>query len=126
MLEPKDPIAPGRIPPTLLSPDEKCLFVALSNADAVAAVDTARDKSSILLYQPSRTGACRNVSQALAQSADGTRLFVADSSLNAVAVFDSGRVDETGNLFSSASRGPRLHSHRLVSQRAGGRMETIC
>ena len=42
LLEPKDPIAPGSHPTDLLlSPDEKWLYVALSNADAVAAVDTA-------------------------------------------------------------------------------------
>ena len=42
LLEPKDPIAPGSHPTDLLlSPDEKWLYVALSNADAVATIDTA-------------------------------------------------------------------------------------
>ena len=42
LLEPKDPIAPGSHPTDLLlSPDEKWLYVALSNADAIATVDTA-------------------------------------------------------------------------------------
>src|SRR4029077_20707909 len=41
LLEPKDPTAPGSHPSALLlSPDEKVLYVALSNADALAAVDT--------------------------------------------------------------------------------------
>jgi DNA-binding beta-propeller fold protein YncE len=39
--EPEDPIAPGSHPTAmLLSPDEKSLYVALSNADTVAVVST--------------------------------------------------------------------------------------
>ena len=42
LLEPKDPTAPGSHPTALLlSPDEKLLYVALSNADTVAVVETA-------------------------------------------------------------------------------------
>ena len=41
--EPEDPIAPGSHPTALLlSPDEKTLYVALSNADAVAQVSTEK------------------------------------------------------------------------------------
>ena len=41
LLEPKDPIAPGSHPTAmLLSPDEKSLYVTLSNADRVAVVST--------------------------------------------------------------------------------------
>ena len=41
LLEPKDPTAPGSHPTAmLLSPDEKSLYVALSNADRVAVVST--------------------------------------------------------------------------------------
>jgi len=39
LLEPQDPIAPGSHPTALLlSPDEKILYVALSNADLIAAI----------------------------------------------------------------------------------------
>ena len=55
----------------------------------------------------------------LAQSADGKRLFVADSSLNAVAVFDTATLARARNLFSLAAGGPRLHPYRLVSERRG-------
>ncbi len=45
--EPEDPIAPGSHPTAmLLSPDEKFLYVALSNADTVEAVSTATGQSS--------------------------------------------------------------------------------
>ena len=91
LLQPKSDTAPGSHPTALLlSPDEKFLYVALSNADAVATVDTSSGKvihlSSTNLPQQEHAG---TYPTALAQSADGTRLFVADSSLNAVAVFDS-------------------------------------
>ncbi|MFZ0759498.1 MAG: YncE family protein, partial [Candidatus Sulfotelmatobacter sp.] len=89
--EPQDPIAPGSHPTAmLLSPDEKLLYVALSNADAVAAVSTGNGQIRALLNTTVRgekfPGTYPN---ALAQSADGKRLFVADASANAVAVFDT-------------------------------------
>jgi DNA-binding beta-propeller fold protein YncE len=88
--EPKDPIAPGSHPTALLlSPDEKLLYVALSNADAVAVVRTDTGESVGMLntrLQGQSSGGSYPI--ALAQSADGKRLFVADASLNAVAVFD--------------------------------------
>ena len=89
--EPKDPTAPGSHPTAmLLSPDEKLLYVALSNADTVAVVETATGTAT-----PRFSTALRDqkfagtVPIALAQSADGKRLFVADASINAVAVFDT-------------------------------------
>ncbi len=89
--EPDDPIAPGSHPTAmLLSPDEKLLYVALSNADAVAVVSTENGQIRALLNTAVRNqefaGTCPS---ALAQSADGKRLFVADASANAVAVFDT-------------------------------------
>jgi DNA-binding beta-propeller fold protein YncE len=89
--EPEDPIAPGAHPTALLlSPDEKFLYVTLSNVDGVAAVSTANAQMVALLNTTVRNqhfaGTCPS---ALAQSADGKRLFVADSSANAVAVFDT-------------------------------------
>ena len=89
--EPSDPEAPGSHPTALLlSADEKVLYVALANADAVAAVDIASGKmirmASTNLPGQSYAGTYPN---ALAQSEDGERVFVADASLNAVAVFKS-------------------------------------
>ena len=72
-----------------LSPDEKRLYVALANADAVAVVDTAKGTVagtlSTLLPGQKFAGSYPN---ALAVSADGRRLFVADASANAVGIYD--------------------------------------
>jgi hypothetical protein len=86
-----DPLAPSAHPTAmLLSPDEKLLYVALSNADSVAVVDTQTGAFLGLLRKTMRqkdapTGICPT---ALAQTADGQRLFVAYSCINAVGVFD--------------------------------------
>jgi DNA-binding beta-propeller fold protein YncE len=86
--KPEDPLAPGSHPTAmLLSPDEKSLYVALSNIDQVALVSTS-DGSILALLEalpPQNFSGAYPV--ALAQSADGKRLFVANSSLDAIAVF---------------------------------------
>ena len=87
----KDPLAPSAHPTAmLLSPDEKLLYVALSNADTVAVVDAETGTFRGLLSRTMREkdvafGLCPT---ALAQSKDGQRLFVAYSCINAVGVFD--------------------------------------
>ncbi|MGA2021184.1 MAG: beta-propeller fold lactonase family protein, partial [Candidatus Sulfotelmatobacter sp.] len=88
--EPDDPIAPGSHPTAmLLSADEKLLYVALSNVDAVAAVSTASGQIVTFLNSTVRHEEfAGSYPSALAQSVDGKRLFVADASANAVAVFD--------------------------------------
>jgi DNA-binding beta-propeller fold protein YncE len=91
LLEPKDPTAPGSHPTAvLLSPDEKLLYVALTNADQVAVVDTSTGNQlhSLSASLPDQKSAGTSPS-ALAQSEDGKRLFVADSALNAVEVIDT-------------------------------------
>jgi len=93
--EPQDPVAPGSHPTAmLLSPDERIL----SNADEVAAISL--EKGGPLRYLSTNPGGQKYAGSfptALAQSSDGKRLFVADSSLDAVAVFDtSDRSTETG------------------------------
>jgi DNA-binding beta-propeller fold protein YncE len=107
--QPEDPIAPGSHPTAmLLSPDEKILYVALSNADAVAAVstETARVAAfpNTVVQNDEFAG---TYPSALAQSADGKRLFVADASANAVAVFD------TSGMLANASAGDVLASPAL-------------
>ena len=80
----------------LLSKDEKLLYVALANADALATIDTASGQvihlSSTRLPKQEFAGTSPH---ALAQSADGSRLFVADASINAVAVFDTTKLPHT-------------------------------
>jgi DNA-binding beta-propeller fold protein YncE len=92
--KPDDPLAPGSHPTALLlSPDEKTLYVALSNVDAIAEVSTEKGNLIASLNTTVRAqhyaGTYPN---ALAQSLDGKRLFVADASSNAVAVFDTSNV----------------------------------
>ena len=93
LLEPKDPTAPGSHPSALLlSADESLLYVALSNSDRVAALSTASGDLIEMLdtsLPDQRFGGTWPT--ALAQSIDGKQLFVADSSLNAIAVFDVSR-----------------------------------
>ena len=101
LLEPKDPTLPGSHPTALLlSIDEKFLYVALSNADAVAMVNTTSGEvvhlSSTNLAHQEHGGTYPN---ALTQSPDGKRLFVADASLNAVAVFDTAILSSAGISF---------------------------
>jgi len=90
--EPVDPLAPGSHPTSLLlSPNEKALFVALSNVDAVAVVDAEGKWPWTHWLGTSPPGQRFKGSQPgpLALSSDGTRLFVGDASMNAVAVFDA-------------------------------------
>ena len=100
--EPEDPVAPGSHPTALLlSPDEKLLYVALSNADAVAVVSADSARIVALLDTTVRNQRFAGTyPSALAQSTDGKRLFVADASANAVAVFDTSNLianDPTSN-----------------------------
>ncbi len=81
----------------MLSPDERSLYVTLSNRDAVAVVATASGKVERYLDTrlPGQTygGSYPN---ALAQSSDGSKLFVANASSDAVAVFDLRNPKKTG------------------------------
>jgi DNA-binding beta-propeller fold protein YncE len=99
LLQPQDPIASGSHPTAmLLTSDEKFLFVALSNADRVAAVSTASGKvvrwfdTAVAIQKFAGTSP-----NALALSKDGTRLFVADAAINAVAVFDTAKLSESAS-----------------------------
>jgi DNA-binding beta-propeller fold protein YncE len=98
LLEPKDPTAPGSHPTAmLLSPDEKLLYVALSNADRVVVMETATGGAIPLFSTVLRDQKFAGTSPvALAQSTDGKRLFVADSSINAVAIFDTSSLVANG------------------------------
>jgi DNA-binding beta-propeller fold protein YncE len=83
------PIAPGSHPTAmLLDRVERIIYVALANADTVAAVDL---KTGIELPYGASIDAQDHpgaVPQALALSSDGRRLFAANASLDAIAVFE--------------------------------------
>ena len=89
--QPDAPSVPGSHPTALLlSPDEKTLYVALSNGDAVTAIATTEEAPEIgFTTIPLKQEGHGTYPTALAISRDGTRLFVADSSINAVAVLDT-------------------------------------
>ncbi len=90
LLEPKSHTAPGSHPTALLlSPGENLLYVALSNADAVAVVQVGSGKMVRLLSTklPGQTYG-GSFPDGLAQSEDGNRLFVANASTDSVGVFD--------------------------------------
>jgi DNA-binding beta-propeller fold protein YncE len=86
LIESASSIAPSSHPTAmLLSPNEETLYVALANADVVAAVDL---KSGVAL-RPYRAGFNRtgSVLQAIALSPNGKYLFAAAAALDAIAVF---------------------------------------
>ncbi|TAM82967.1 MAG: phosphoesterase [Acidobacteria bacterium] len=90
LLEPKSPVAAGSHPTAmLLSPDQKYLYVTLTNSDRVAVIDVAKgDLAGLLSTELPEQKYGGTYPDALAQSADGKRLYVADASADAVAVFD--------------------------------------
>ena len=109
--KPDDPIATGSHPTALLlSPDERLLYVALSNADAVAVVSTTTPHAVAAVSTVSSLPfaflptAIRDQKYAgtypstLAQASDGKLLFVGDASLDAIAVFDTSRLNENGPI----------------------------
>ncbi len=87
---PKRDVDPSSHPTALLlSPDERSVYVALSNRDSVAVIGTSDGNVERYLDTrlPGQTygGTYPN---ALAQSADGNKLYVANASSDAIAVFD--------------------------------------
>ena len=91
LLIPKSSVAPGSHPTAmLLSPDEKFLYVALANADSIAAIDATTGKVQALFstHLPKQEFS-GNETDALAQSKDGRRLFAASAGTDSVAVFDT-------------------------------------
>ncbi len=87
--EPKDPLAPGSHPTAMvLSPDERLLYVALSNKDRIAVVATDTGKPQLMLDTAIHGQKYAGTFPiALALSRDGERLFVANASVNAIAMF---------------------------------------
>ena len=99
LLKPQSPIAPGTHPCAfVLSPDGRTLYVALSNRDAVAAVDLRGDRFEskgffdVRLPGQSYFGA---EPEALAISPDGTRVYAGEAATDAVAVLDTRKLTTT-------------------------------
>ncbi len=73
------------------SPDEKTLYVALANRDAVAAVNVGAGQFTVKGYFDTRLPGQSYFGaepDALAVNADGSRLYVANMATDAVAVID--------------------------------------
>ncbi|GAC1430298.1 MAG: hypothetical protein NVS9B5_07370 [Terriglobales bacterium] len=114
VLESKDSTAPGSHPTAmLLSDDGNILYVTLSNVDKVAAVSTATGKI-VSLMDTTTPGQKFSGSYpiALAESAGGKRLFVADAGTNAVAVFDTSRISVPTT--SAEEQPPLLHAQGFI------------
>ncbi len=97
LLPPASPIAAGSHPTALLlSPSGNRLFVALANVDRVAVVDTASGKVTALL-STELPGEQYGGTYPNAIALHGYRLYVADASSNAVAIFDVSHLAQTTN-----------------------------
>jgi len=85
-----DPMAPGAHPTAMiLSPNAILLYVALSNADSVIGLNL-KNGTVDRVYSTKMFGG--TVPQAIAITRDGEHLFVANGTLDAVAVFGVGGV----------------------------------
>ena len=93
LLKPTSAIAPGTHPCDFaFSPDGGTLYVALSNRDAVAAVDIHGDAFAVKGYFDTRLPGQSYFGAeplALAMGGNGSRLYVANMASNAVAVLDT-------------------------------------
>jgi DNA-binding beta-propeller fold protein YncE len=104
-----DPIAPGPHPTAmLLSPNEETLYVALANADYIAAVDLRVVDRAWTVYHTSLKDP-GSVIQAIALSPDGKYLYAACASLDAIAVFkvkDLPKLHAGGNYIGAIDEEP--------------------
>jgi YVTN family beta-propeller protein len=96
LLKPASPIAPGTHPSAFeLAPDGRTLYVALSNRDAVAAIDVASGQFAVKGYFDTRLPGQAYFGaepEALALSPDGRRLYVANAASDAIAVIDPAKL----------------------------------
>jgi DNA-binding beta-propeller fold protein YncE len=96
LLKPSSPIAPGTHPSAFtFSPDQKTLYVALSNRDAVVAVNVGAGQFSVKGYFDTRLPGQSYFGAepvALTVNGDGSRLYVANMGTDSVAVIDTGKL----------------------------------
>src|SRR6185369_12315936 len=81
----------------LLGPEDRLLYVALANRDRVALIEAANGQVQQYLPTGIPSTAVGSFPNALAQSSDGTKVYVASASANAVAVFDFRRRESYGS-----------------------------
>ena len=93
LLKPTSPTAAGTHPSAFaFSPDERTLYVALSNRDAIAAVNVAPGQFSVKVYFDTRLPRQSYFGAepvAVAVNSDGSRLYAANMASDAVAVIDT-------------------------------------
>ena len=96
LLKPSSPVAPGTHPCDFaFSPDQKTLYVALSNRDAVAAVNVGAGEFSVKGYFDTRLPGQSYFGAepvAVTVNRDGGRLYVANMGSDSVAVFNTGKL----------------------------------
>ena len=96
LLKPPSPIAPGTHPCAFaFSPAQKTLYVALSNRDAVAAVNVGVGQFSVKGYFDTRLPGQSYFGAepvAITLNGDGSRLYAANMGTDSVAVFDTGKL----------------------------------
>ena len=96
LLKPSNPVAAGSHPCALaLSPDGDTLYVALSNRDAVAAVDLRHGRFKLRGYFDTRLPGQSYFGAepaAVAANSDGTRVYAANMGSDAVAVLDPAKL----------------------------------
>src|ERR1035437_7026051 len=96
LLKPSSPIAPGTHPCAFeFSPNGKTLYVALSNRDAVAAVNVGASQFSVMGYFDTRLPKQSYFGAepaSLAVNGDGSRLYVGNMASDAVAVIDTSKL----------------------------------
>ena len=92
LLKNDDPVRPGSHPTALaMAPDGQTVYVALGNRDSVAAVDLSEGRLALKGYFDVRLPGQSFYGaqpESVAVNADGTRVYVADMGLDAVAVLD--------------------------------------
>jgi DNA-binding beta-propeller fold protein YncE len=100
LLAPQQATSPSSHPAAFAwGPDEKVLYVALANRDAVAAIRVSGDELKLqTLYDTRLPGQSYfgAMPDAVAVSKDGKRLFAANTGSDAVAVFDLGEGQAAG------------------------------
>ncbi len=93
LLKPAGPMTPGTHPCDFaFSPDQKTLYVALSNRDVVAAVNVGAGQFAVKGYFDTRLPGQSYFGAepvALAVNGDGSRLYVANMGTDSVAVLDT-------------------------------------
>ena len=103
LLKPADPIAPGTHPCSLaIAADGRTMYVALSNRDAVAAIDVGSGKTGAAFrvkgYFDTRLPGQSYFGAepaALAVSEDGRRVYVANMGSDALAVIDTAKLTKS-------------------------------